>query len=206
MLANKPYVLGLTGGIACGKSQAAAYLVSLGAFHIDADAESKALTAENGAALPEIRSRFGDEVFHEDGTLDRKALGDVIFNDSNRRRELEGILHPLIQRRVMDRMAEAAANGVAVVMLDVPLLFETGMDAICDETWVLRAEYETQCERIMERGFTREQAEARIASQMSDEERCDRATRVISTERPAEKTCAELNGLYQQLLKKHATE
>lgn len=203
MPANKPYIIGLTGGIGCGKSEAAQFLKSLGAAHIDADEISRALTGENGEALPEIRERFGDGAFREDGTLDRARMAEFIFSNEAARRALEGILHPLVQRTMLRQMDEAAERGDRIVILDVPLLFETGMDALCDECWTLYVDRETQIERVMTRdGLDREQAEARIDSQMSVEERNTRATRAINTDRPIERTQAELAALYHAVLKK----
>ena len=205
MPANKPYVVGLTGGIGCGKSEAASFLERLGAAHLDADAVSRTLTAApgsapsplTGAALPEIRRVFGDGVFREDGSLDRRALASVVFSDPAARRTLEGILHPLVQRAMLEGMDAARRAGAKVVILDVPLLFETGMDALCDETWTLVAGRETQIARVAARdGLPREAVEARIDSQLSSE------ARAISTERPVEKTRAELQQLYQAALKR----
>lgn len=203
MPANKPYIIGLTGGIGCGKSEAAQFLKSLGAAHVDADEISRALTGENGEALPEIRERFGDGAFREDGTLDRARMAEFIFSNEAARRALEGILHPLVQRTMLRQMDEAAERGDRIVILDVPLLFETGMDALCDECWTLYVDRETQIERVMARdGLDRDQAEARIDSQMSVEERNTRATRAINTDRPIERTQAELAALYHAVLKK----
>jgi len=201
--ASKTYVVGITGGIGCGKSEAAKYLCSLGAKHIDADAISRSLTADGGEALPEVRRVFGDEVFNEDGSLNRRALGDVVFASPAANRMLEGIIHPLVQRRAMDEIEAANAEGVKVTVLDVPLLFETGMDVLCDECWAMSASPEVQLERVIARdNLTDEQAAARIASQMSMEERNARAKRVINSDRPIEKTRSELASLYQQLLRR----
>lgn len=202
MLANKPYIIGLTGGIGCGKSEAAAFLKSLGAVHVDADGISRALTAEDGEALPAIRAQFGDGVFGPDGALNRQALAGIVFRSEPHRRALEGILHPMVQSRAWTEIERAGAQGEKVVVLDVPLLFETGMDVLCDETWTVTAGEETQLARVMARGLTLEDAQARIASQMPAEERNARATRVINTDRSIEKTQAELAALYQQVLKK----
>jgi len=202
VLANKPFIIGLTGGIGCGKSEAASLLKTLGAVHVDADAISRALTAENGEALPAIRAQFGDGVFNDDGTLNRGALGGIVFESEPHRRALEGIIHPLVQKRVWAQIEAAGAAGEKVAVLDVPLLFETGMDVLCDETWVVVAGAETQLSRVMSRGLTLEQARARIDSQMPSEERVARATKVINTDRAIERTQAELTNLYQQLLKR----
>lgn len=203
MPANKTYVVGLTGGIGCGKSEAAKYLCSLGAKHIDADAISRSLTADDGAALPELRRIFGDGIFNDDGSLNRRALGDLVFSDVASKRALEGVIHPLVQRQVMDEIAAASAAGIPVTILDVPLLFETGMDVLCDETWTMSVPPEVQVRRVQARdGMTEEQARARIAGQLPMEERNARANKVINSDRPVEKTQAELNALYMQLLRR----
>ena len=203
MLANKPYVVGLTGGIGCGKTEAAKYLESLGAAHVDADAISHALTAPGGEALPAIREQFGEGAFLEDGTLDRARLGELVFGNEAARRALEGILHPLVQRNMLRAMDRAAEEGVKVVILDVPLLFETGMDALCDETWALYLERDKQVLRVAARdGLTREQVEARIDSQMPLEQRLARATHAINTDQSIERTRAELGQLYHAALRR----
>lgn len=202
MSANKPYIIGVTGGIGCGKTEAAAFLESLGAARVDADAISRSLTAPGGEALPAIRERFSDGVFAPDGTLNRAALAAIVFQAQPERRALEGILHPLIQKNAWHQIEAAGERGEKIVILDVPLLFETGMDVLCDETWSMTADPETQLSRVMERGLTREQAQARIDSQMSTDERNGRATRVIRTDRSMDRTRAELSGLYQQALRR----
>ena len=201
MSANRPYIIGLTGGIGTGKGEAAKFLASLGAVHLDADAVSHELPQPGGEALEPIRAEFGEGVFREDGTLDRQALANITFSDPARKRALEAILHPRIQRDIMRGIDRAAEEGAKVVILDVPLLFETGMDALCDETWVLSADPETQVARVMMRDrVEREQVEARIQNQMPAEEKEKLATQVIPTERPMEKTQAELAALYQHQL------
>ena len=203
MLANKPYVIGLTGGIGCGKSEAAKFLSTLGAAHLDADAISHELTEAGGAALPEIRRVFGEAAFNEDGSLDRASLGKLGFGSEPARRALEGIIHPLVQREMLTRMDAAARAGASVVILDVPLLFETGMDALCDETWTLYLPREKQVARVVTRdGLTREAAEARVDSQMAAEKRNALATHAVNTDQPIERTRAELESLYRAAVKK----
>lgn len=203
MHANKPYVIGLTGSSGSGKTEAARYLESIGAARFDADEVSRAVTAPGGMALPAIRARFGDGVFNPDGTLDRRALGDIVFNSPPHRRALEAIIHPLVQRTMLERMDQAAGAGAKMVILDVPLLFETGMDALCDETWALYVGREMQISRIVARdGVTRAQAEARIDSMMPTEDRNARATYAINTDQPLEKTRQALLQLYRQAEKR----
>lgn len=165
------YVIGLTGGIASGKTTAADTLRQLGAQVIDADAISRALTAEGGAAAPAIQARFG--------TLDRKALGAVVFADDAARRDLNAIVHPLVQREMEAQMAASAAP---VVVLDVPLLFEAGMEHMADEVWVVFVPKAQQIERIIARdGLSRADAIARIDSQMPTGEKLRRADVTIDT-------------------------
>ncbi|NLF27489.1 MAG: dephospho-CoA kinase [Clostridiales bacterium] len=203
MKPSKPYIIGLTGGIGTGKSEAAKFLETLGAVQVDADEISHELTAPGAEALSEIREAFGDGVFDPDGALNRRELARVAFEDPANRRKLEAILHPRVQREMMRRIDLAAEENVKVVFLNVPLLFETGVDALCDETWVLLANPETQVARVMMRDrVEREDVEIRIVNQMSNEEKAERATVVLSTDRPIEKTQAELASLYQQVLKK----
>jgi len=178
MKPNKPYVIGLTGGIACGKSHVARELRSLGVPVLDADAISRGVTAPGGAALPAIRAAFGDEVFQGE-SLDRRALGALVFGDAEKRRQLEEIIHPLVIAQMQRETEEANA---AVVGWDVPLLYETGMDARCDEVWcVYVPEYE-QLRRVCRRdGLSREAAQARIDSQLPLAEKKKRALHAIST-------------------------
>ena len=186
--------------MACGKSEAARHLTSLGAAHIDADAISRALTAPGGEALPAIRNEFGDEVFASDGILDRPALAELVFSDADAKRRLEAIIHPLVWSRTL-RAIDEADSPVAV--LDVPLLFESGMDALCGETWTLSVDAATQIRRIRERdGLTEAQARARLANQLPMAQRNARATRVIDSDRPIDETRSELSRLYRQLLER----
>ena len=202
---KKPYIVGITGGIASGKTTATDYLQSLGATVLDADVESREVTAPGGRALPAIRAYFGDGVFCEDGTLDRRALGHIVFSDIAHRHALEAIIHPMIQHKMLSDINEAGRKGEKIIFLSVPLLYETGMDALCDETWVLSLDREMQLKRLMERdSIDYEAAVRRVNSQMSNEERNAQATVVIKTSRTVEQTRAELAALYKDLKKRLA--
>ena len=204
MSANRNiYIVGLTGGIASGKSEAAKYLESLGAHCIDADAISHFLTGADGPLLTDIRQVFGDEVFHEDGTLDRAALAEIVFNDDDKRRALDGITHPSIQKAMLDEVEAAEKAGEKLVFLNVPLLFETGMDTLCDETWLINTDPDLQLSRLMERdGFDEDQAQSRVRSQMSAEDKQQRADLVIDNNKSLEKMLGELQSHYNSLLKR----
>lgn len=204
MTANhKPYILGVTGGIASGKTTACEYLKSLGAQIVDADEISRSMTAPGGAALPEIRRVFGDNIFLEDGSLNRRMLGDVVFSDERARRALEQIIHPAVQKQMMDTVDRLNDSGAQVVVLNVPLLVESGMDALCDGYWVMMLETEKQILRVMNRDqMSREQAEARVKSQLSPEAKMKNASAVIWTHRPVEETRREIERLYKDLLRR----
>lgn len=197
MSANKPYIIGLTGSIATGKSTASRHLKELGAFCIDADAISHSLMLPGGEAVEPVRAAFGDQFIREDGSVDRRALGQAIFPDVGLRRMLEGIVHPLVQRITLEQIRAAQEQGEMIVVLDVPLLFESGMDVLCDETWVITLSAKKQLQRLMERDNCDEKtALERINSQMPQEEKIERATEVIENERTEEKLCNELTSLY----------
>ena len=118
MSANKPYIIGLTGGIATGKSTASRHLKALGAFCIDADAISHSLMLPGGEAVEPVRAAFGDQFILEDGSVDRRALGQAIFPDVNLRRMLEGIVHPLVQRITLEQIRAAQDAGEMIAILD----------------------------------------------------------------------------------------
>ena len=196
MKPNKPFILGLTGGIACGKSHVARFLRDKGVPVVDADAISRSLTAAGGEALPAIRAAFGDQVF--DGEiLNRRALGDMVFADEEKCRRLEGIIHPLVIARMREETQAAAAP---IVGWDVPLLFETGMDAQCDEVWCVYVTEKEQLRRVMRRdGLAHEQALARIASQMPLSEKKARAAHIINTMHDYGTTRRRVRGLLRDL-------
>ena len=203
MRANSPYVVGLTGGVSTGKSTILATLKELGAWVLSADDASHRLTAPGGEALPAIRETFGDGVFLPDGALDRRALGEAVFHDTAERRALEAILHPAVQREMLRGVTQAEEDGAPLVVMEVPLLYETGMDALCDEVWVAYLDDESQTLRLMNRDrLTREQAQARILSQMPLDQKAAKADQVIKTDKPAPEVQKEVARLYRDLMKR----
>lgn len=190
-------IIGLTGGIACGKSTISLTLREQGAVIIDGDVLSRELTKPGGAALPAIRARFGDGVFHPAGTLNRRALGDVVFRDGAARAALDGIMQPLLREMIVEGIGASRASGAAICVLDMPLLYEKELDGLCDRVWCAWVPRGTQLERLMARdGFTREEAELRLASQMDPDEKAARADVVIDTSGPIQYTKESILSLY----------
>ncbi len=159
-------IIGLTGGIASGKSTVSAHLGQRGARVIDADAISRALTAPGGEALPQIGNAFGAQIF--DGEkLNRAALAQLVFSDPDARMRLNELMHPLILRNMQEQTRLATQEGIGTVLWDVPLLFETGFDRLTDETWLVAAPERVQIQRLMARdGMNAQQALLRIRAQM----------------------------------------
>lgn len=199
MTRNKPCLVGLTGGIACGKSNISNALRSTGAGVIDADSISRSLTAPGGAALSAIRARFGEGVF--DGSiLNRKKLSDAVFGKPGELAALNSIMHPLVfleMERQMREMERAPA-----LVLDVPLLYETGYDRFCDEVWCVWAPQDDQVRRLMQRGLTKEEAMNRILSQMPAIEKARRADHVLITTGSKEDTARMATRLWDGLLRR----
>lgn len=163
---GKIRVIGLTGGIATGKSSVARILAEQGAVVIDADELSRRAVAPGSPALSRIVAAFGD-VLLPDGSLDRTRVRELVFSDGDKRRQLEQIIHPEIRQLADQAIADAAAAGQRVVFYMAPLLIEAGRADRVDEIWVVSVSPEVQLQRLMARdGLTREEAERIIASQM----------------------------------------
>ena len=191
---EKPWILGLTGGIGSGKSTVAALLVEFGATLIDADAISRASTAAGGSAIEAVRAAFGGEFITADQAMDRDRMRARIFADPTARAQLEAIIHPIVRAEI-DQQLAALPRGVAV--LDLPLLAESSAwRERCNLIWVVDCAPETQIRRVMQRnGWPRSQVEAVLAAQASREQRLAIADCVIDNEGV---TLAELGAQVRQ--------
>jgi len=172
-----PYIIGLTGNIACGKSQVAAMLQELGAELIDADRVAHELLEPDTDEYTRIVERFGREILQPSGAIDRRKLGAIVFADAQALRDLEQILHPGVRPRIRARFAAAQRP---VVVVEAIKLLEVGLYLETDAVWVVTADRDTQIERLMEtRGLTRAEAETRVDAQPPQSEKVARADVVI---------------------------
>lgn len=187
-------VIGLTGGTGSGKSTVSTYLREKGCCIIDADKISRELTAKGGDAIEPIRAKFGDGVFFEDGSLHRKKLADIVFNDKEKLKVLEEITTQNVIRIVTEKIEELRKIGdKRIVILDAPLLFECGMNGFADENWLVICDKESRIKRLMKRdGLERHSIMDRMANQLSDEEKLLMADVVIDNS-------GSLNELYSRI-------
>jgi len=200
-------VIGLTGGIATGKSTVCAILKKAGAVIIDADRIARQVVKKGRPAYREIVENFGDSILLPDGEINRSVLGNIIFTEPQRKQLLNRIVHPHV-RREMDRRLNALKNSSpdTIVVLDIPLLFEAGFHKDVDTVVVVYAPEQTQIERLMKRdNISKTDAVARVQSQMPIEEKKDRATIVIDNSGTIEDTRKQTLEILKILIHKPAS-
>ncbi|HET9265920.1 MAG TPA: dephospho-CoA kinase [Vicinamibacterales bacterium] len=189
----------LTGGIATGKTTCLAIFEALGAATVDADVLAREAVAPGTPGLAQVIQRFGQQVLNPDGSLDRAALGRVIFADRTARADLEAIIHPEVYRRVGEWLANLS-SGTRVAIADIPLLFETGHQHEFDRVIVCACDGAEQLRRITARdGLSVEEARARLAAQWPIEEKVARADYVIRTDGPFAETERQVRRAYEML-------
>jgi dephospho-CoA kinase len=190
----------LTGGIATGKSYCLARFASLGAATIDADRLARAAVTPGSRALEAIAARFGAAMVLADGTLDRLALGRIVFNDRAARADLEAIIHPEVYRRIGEWLA-SLPPGTRLAIADIPLLFETGHTHDFDRVVVVACDPREQLRRVMSRdGLSERDARARLDSQWPIAEKEARADYVITTDGTATDTDAQVRTVHEMLI------
>ena len=182
-------IIGLTGSIACGKSTVSSYLVSRGFPVVDGDRISRELTAPDSPALQQIRQVFGENVFYDDGSLNRRRLGRLVFSDPAARQQLDDLMAPFLLSATQQQIEFARASGAHLCFLDMPLLFEKGYDRLCDAVWTVWLSPDLQLSRLMDRdGFTQEEAMSRIRAVLSSDEKAARSSRVIDNSGTVDQT------------------
>lgn len=198
-LVHRPLIVGLTGNIATGKSTVLAYLRLKGAHIVDADRLAHAAILPDGPAYAAVVAAFGADIVGDDGQIDRRALGRIVFADTGALQRLEAIVHPAVFQLAQ---AELAASAAPVVILEAIKLLESGrLLTLCDEIWVVTAEPAVQMARLLtERGMTEAEARQRMAAQSAQAEKVARATRVIDNSGSLSALHAQLDAIWAELV------
>jgi dephospho-CoA kinase len=194
-------VIGLTGGISSGKSTISGALEEKGAIIIDADKIAHDNLEINKPAWQEIVAYFGEKILNSDNSIDRKKLGDIIFSDPQKRAKLDKIMHSRVIADIKKILEDIKVEQPeALVLVEVPLLFELNLVDLFDETWVVWVDRETQITRLMERNnLSREEAVMRINSQMNLDEKARRADKVIDNRAAVEDTINAANKVFNNI-------
>lgn len=191
------FLLGLTGNIACGKSTVGQLLAArFGAEYVDADRLVHALYAAGTPQTAAIAARFGQHLLNEDGTIDRRRLGDIVMSNNSALKELEGLLDPGVNQAILDRLEHTSA---AVLVLDAIRLIETGRASRCDAVWVVVCDPDAQLARLQaSRNLSAAQAQLRIAAQRPVEEKLRHATAVITNNGSPEDLAAQVEAAWSK--------
>lgn len=199
---RKRFVIGLTGNIACGKSTVSRMLTELGARVLDADLIAHEALAPGTETYKQVVEEFGPDVLRPDLSIDRRALGKIVFSSPAALSKLEEIVHPYVVERIHEEVA--ASNGVVVI--DAIKLLESGLASLCDEVWVVTCSPEQQLARLRARnGLTREEAFRRINAQPPQEEKVRRADVVIDNSGSPEDTRRQVLAQWERITDKVAT-
>ncbi|HAJ34199.1 MAG TPA: dephospho-CoA kinase [Chloroflexi bacterium] len=196
---NRPLTIGLTGNIATGKSAVLAYLQQRGAAVIDADKLAHQALAPGGAAYAAVVATFGPAIVAADGTINRQALGGIVFADAAQLAQLEAIVHPAVFELAQQELATTTAP---VVVIEAIKLLESGrLLRLCDEVWVVVADEATQLQRLMQRrGMSEAEARQRMAAQSSQAEKIKHATRIIENNGDWRALYAQLDAIWNELM------
>ena len=174
-----PKVIGLTGGIATGKSTVSKLLSEYGFKIVDADIASRKAVEKGSNGLRQIKSTFGDEAITNDGEMNRQYIGELVFNHPEKRLELNAIVHPIVRKIMYQEKQQYLQQGYDVIM-DIPLLFENDLQGTVDEVWLVYTSESVQIERLMDRNnLDLDQAKARIHSQISSDKKSSIADYII---------------------------
>ena len=194
-------IIGLTGNMGTGKSTVARLLSQKGALHVDADQLAREVVQPGEPAYEDIVAFFGRDVLDEEGNINRKELASIVFLDSEKRKKLEGFIHPRITERLQEIVARQPEG--TVIVIDAPLLIEAGLHESVDEVWVTDCDRELQIERIRKRDqLDDEEIEKRLASQMSNEEKRSYADVVIFTNGTKDVLAHKLDAIWQERIHK----
>ena len=192
-------IIGLTGGIASGKSTIANMLKNEGITVIDADVESRLAVEQGEEAYDHIVNHFSKSILLEDGSINRAKLGEIIFNIKEERMKLNEIVHPAVRKRMLQKKESAENNGEAIIIMDIPLLYESKFTELVDKTLLVFVDEDIQLQRLMERNhYSKQEALARIHSQMPLAEKKRLADVVIDNNGSLEKTELQLKSVLSE--------
>ncbi len=189
-------VIGLTGGIGCGKSLAAQYFSELGALVIDADQLARAAIERGSQGFDEAVSIFGDSILNN-GDIDRKSLGEIIFKDQVAKKKLEGIIHPYVRRQFEEAVASLKADETLIY--EIPLLVETGAQDRFDLVITVESDLENRISRLRQRGMHISEIEARIAAQATREQRVEIADFLIENDGTEDELLRQVENIWDSL-------
>ena len=193
------FKIGLTGGIASGKSTVLTYFKDKGIPYIDADIVAREVVEPGTEGLKAIVDTFGSHVLHDDGTLNREALGAIVFHNEEKRQLLNSCLKTHIRNRIMELTSQYEQGNTPILIYDIPLLIEGEWYTMMDEVWLVYVNEMTQIERLMSRnGYTREDALARINSQMRLDDKCAYADIIIDNNGTPHDLTVQLNTIWNE--------
>ena len=193
-------IIGVTGGIASGKSSVSDWLISKGYPVVDADIAARRVVEPGMPALQEIKKVFGSDICFDDGTLNRKKLGAIVFADEEKRQILNHIVHPAVRKWMIEETEKAFQEGAEIVFMDIPLLYESNLTHMVEEVILVYVKPEVQLERLMMRdSYTEQEALARIRAQMPIEDKKGLADYIVDNNNEFIETEEQLNKIIRKL-------
>ncbi|MBM7571954.1 dephospho-CoA kinase [Aquibacillus albus] len=190
-------VIGLTGGIASGKSTISNMITTFGIPVIDADVISRQVVEPGESAYRKIVDYFGENILHDDRTINRNKLGQIVFSDEEKRKALNKMVHPEVRKTMLNQKEDLINAGNKAVVLDIPLLFESKRTALVDQILVVYVDEDTQLSRLMKRdGFTEEESQSRIKSQMPLKQKQEMADAIIDNRGSLEQSRKQLEKIF----------
>jgi dephospho-CoA kinase len=191
--------IGLTGGIASGKSTVSKMLTDMGIPVIDADIEARLAVEQGETAYNDIVRYFGEDILDQDKNINREKLGSIVFHDEGKRNALNSFVHPAVRERMLAKVERAKLNKEKAIVLDIPLLIEGSLQYMADKILLVYVNEETQLQRLMDRNqYTKEEALARIKSQMPIDEKVKHADKVIDNNGTIAETKQQLEQILAQ--------
>jgi len=201
ILGGRFMVIGITGGIASGKSTISKFLEGMGAYIIDADEIGREVVQKGEKAYNEIVRYFGSDVLLNSGEINRKKLGNIVFSEPEELKVLNDITHPEIVKRISEKIDDLKKAGVKAIIIDAAILIEMGLNKYCDKIWFIQTNKETQLSRLMERDrFDSKNAQNRIKRQHGNEKNIAFADVIINNDKPLEKIREEVKEIWDKTI------